>query len=594
MLEYTIQETLQQNSLKLFETLPYSPETVQKNILACVVAPALNEEEHMRAFLESIHTQQTDYPVLVYIADNQSSDRTREIASEMGANVMIESVRGIGPARQNGLDALKKISGMPHSNIVLIQTDTDGVLYNNQYIQKVCEAYEERPDLVATVGPTHFPIKTSHESHTMVRGGRQFKEVFNTHSFSELFAECGRDISDYLLAPPYRMLIGANASYRLSELETLGIEYPKDTRWESVIVSVLLQMNIPSDRIGFIPQQEVVTSARAYSDDRGMSTEQTLTDIRTRKYIKPFKSNDSVSPVDTLRTLIELIDKHTYDLGEHEQVKAYESDYPVYTHPNQRVAIARHAGTGLEIPGKFVIIEKELEAYRQEAVRHAQADIRIIKQIQQALEGKRLHVLLDSGYAVESLVAQTIQRYHDDIDLIIVAEHPDIRRITRKILSIIDKESKSWRSEETKANWIWLRNYTQDTTAPKQINIHVVNGKVDGTDISVYATNGSTYTIQARQTSITAGTETLEILSPEMDEMTASKIRLIEPYGNKPRMKDIFDITRMVANSRFSRERCIEILAEYYIAQKHIDADSAAILASEQVRAFEQKNTFLQ
>jgi glycosyltransferase involved in cell wall biosynthesis len=321
----------------------------------------------------------------VYLADNNSEDRTREIAREMGANVVIEPVRGIGPARQNGLDALKKISGVSHTNIILIQTDTDSALLHRNYIQKVCESYENQPELAATVGATHFPVNTRRKSPTMIRGGKQFKDTFNTLSFSELFSECGRDIHHYLLDPPFRMLIGANATYRLSELEALDIEYPKDTRWESVVVSVLLQMKMSSKRIGFIPEQEIVTSPRAYSNNRGIATKKKLEEIQSKRYIAPFKSENSVSPLETLRDLIEQIDRKTYGLSEHERVISYVSEYPDFILPNQRIECAYHAGTGLAIQGKYVLIEKEFAIYQQEAIEHAQRDLRIIQKIQDSL-----------------------------------------------------------------------------------------------------------------------------------------------------------------------------------------------------------------
>ena len=67
-----------------------------------VVIPALDEERAIGRVLQDI----PDWVDQVVVADNGSSDRTREVARQAGADVVYEAERGYGAACQAGLSRL--------------------------------------------------------------------------------------------------------------------------------------------------------------------------------------------------------------------------------------------------------------------------------------------------------------------------------------------------------------------------------------------------------------------------------------------------------------------------------------------------------
>ncbi len=70
-----------------------------KGNLITVVIPCLNEEEGIAHVLEKIPSFIDE----IIVVDNNSTDRTAEIAAAMGAKVISESIRGYGRAYKTGL-----------------------------------------------------------------------------------------------------------------------------------------------------------------------------------------------------------------------------------------------------------------------------------------------------------------------------------------------------------------------------------------------------------------------------------------------------------------------------------------------------------
>jgi len=68
------------------------------------VVPAYNEEQHIRRTLESIHesARAAGQPYEIIVADDASSDRTREIAAQAGARVTPVQHRQIAATRNAG------------------------------------------------------------------------------------------------------------------------------------------------------------------------------------------------------------------------------------------------------------------------------------------------------------------------------------------------------------------------------------------------------------------------------------------------------------------------------------------------------------
>jgi glycosyltransferase involved in cell wall biosynthesis len=89
--------------------------------IVSVVIPTLNEEDGIRHTISSIpdsEIRELGYELEVLVVDGESSDCTRDVASRMGAKVLIERRKGYGLAYKNGLKAA--------SGDVIITMDADG------------------------------------------------------------------------------------------------------------------------------------------------------------------------------------------------------------------------------------------------------------------------------------------------------------------------------------------------------------------------------------------------------------------------------------------------------------------------------------
>jgi len=67
-----------------------------------VVIPALNAERFIGEAIESVHAQTLKVSEII-VVDNGCTDRTAEIATEVGANVVVEGQRGLSRARNAGI-----------------------------------------------------------------------------------------------------------------------------------------------------------------------------------------------------------------------------------------------------------------------------------------------------------------------------------------------------------------------------------------------------------------------------------------------------------------------------------------------------------
>jgi glycosyltransferase involved in cell wall biosynthesis len=76
-------------------------------MLLSVVIPAFNEERYLPLTLAGIRDAipACPCPVEVLVVDNESTDRTAEIAQSSGARVVSESLRNIGRVRNTGAEA---------------------------------------------------------------------------------------------------------------------------------------------------------------------------------------------------------------------------------------------------------------------------------------------------------------------------------------------------------------------------------------------------------------------------------------------------------------------------------------------------------
>lgn len=110
-----------------------------------VVIPAYNEEKYIGACLESLKNQ-TRAPDEVIVVDNNSTDRTAEIAASYGAKVVREQKQGISHARNAGFNAA--------ANPIIARTDADAIVPPD-WIECILHNFEQN-NIEALCGPVRF------------------------------------------------------------------------------------------------------------------------------------------------------------------------------------------------------------------------------------------------------------------------------------------------------------------------------------------------------------------------------------------------------------------------------------------------------
>lgn len=113
-----------------------------ENPLISVVIPAFNEEKFIERTLKSLMNQDfKDFELIV--VDNNSQDRTGQIAERFGAKVVFEPKEGVGYSRQAGFMAAKAP--------IIATTDADTIVPPN-WLSKILREFNSDPGLVAFGG----------------------------------------------------------------------------------------------------------------------------------------------------------------------------------------------------------------------------------------------------------------------------------------------------------------------------------------------------------------------------------------------------------------------------------------------------------
>ncbi len=117
--------------------------------LISVVIPAYNEEKYLPACLAAIRKQTfRDFELIV--VDNNSIDKTVEIAKKYGARVVRETIQGMIPARERGFAEAKAE--------IIARTDADTVVAPD-WLEVIYDTFQKKPKVVAMTGPWLSPSK---------------------------------------------------------------------------------------------------------------------------------------------------------------------------------------------------------------------------------------------------------------------------------------------------------------------------------------------------------------------------------------------------------------------------------------------------
>jgi len=108
-----------------------------------VIIPALNEEELLSKCLKSLKDQDYKGKYEVIVVDNNSRDRTKEIAESFKVKVLSCPEKGIYYARQAGAAAA--------SGQIIAQADADTV-YPENWLSEISEQFSSHPETIALSG----------------------------------------------------------------------------------------------------------------------------------------------------------------------------------------------------------------------------------------------------------------------------------------------------------------------------------------------------------------------------------------------------------------------------------------------------------
>ena len=140
-------EAVKQNQLQS------TPVTKRRGWQVSVVMPAYNEEKYIGECLASL-ARQTVEPMEIIVVDNNSMDRTAEIARQAGVRVVKEKKQGMIPARNRGFDEAR--------GEIIARCDAD-CRVPEDWVERIRQQFRQN-QIDGLTGPVEFydlPVKTT-------------------------------------------------------------------------------------------------------------------------------------------------------------------------------------------------------------------------------------------------------------------------------------------------------------------------------------------------------------------------------------------------------------------------------------------------
>ena len=113
--------------------------------IVSIILPALNEEEGLKRTLYSIPKSDlvsAGYDVEILVVDGNSTDKTRDVAQEMGARVIIEKGKGYGRAYKTGLESAE--------GDIIVTLDADDTYPAELIVEYIQKLIETESDFITT------------------------------------------------------------------------------------------------------------------------------------------------------------------------------------------------------------------------------------------------------------------------------------------------------------------------------------------------------------------------------------------------------------------------------------------------------------
>ncbi len=112
-----------------------------------IIIPALNEERNITSCLRTLKAQDYLGEKEIIVVDNNSTDRTGDLARAEEVTVLFESNKGVIPAREKGTRAA--------TGDIIIQTDAD-TTFPPTWLSKIMDVFDKQSDVVAVIGSFRF------------------------------------------------------------------------------------------------------------------------------------------------------------------------------------------------------------------------------------------------------------------------------------------------------------------------------------------------------------------------------------------------------------------------------------------------------
>lgn len=138
-----------------------------------IVVPAYNEEEYLEACLKSLKNQ-IEKPYEIIVVNNNSTDKTVEIAKKFDVKIIKEVRQGRTHARNTGFN---KATGD-----IIARTDADTRVARD-WTKRIRQAFEKDPKLLGLSGSAYFDkLPTFLQFHTwMITGSSKFIKLTMKH-----------------------------------------------------------------------------------------------------------------------------------------------------------------------------------------------------------------------------------------------------------------------------------------------------------------------------------------------------------------------------------------------------------------------------
>lgn len=123
-----------------------------------VVVIAFNEETYLGKCLDAINSQSLK-PFELIVVDNNSTDKTAEIASKKGAKVIFEKKQGASYARNKGFDTAM--------GDVILRTDADTIVPSD-WVEKMSKSFEDKNAGIVCGGVVYYNKLLNPLSHFLI------------------------------------------------------------------------------------------------------------------------------------------------------------------------------------------------------------------------------------------------------------------------------------------------------------------------------------------------------------------------------------------------------------------------------------------